>query len=273
MSRGGCSSVRAAVRQWRVLAGKGFVQNLQYSASHIVNTIASVVFGLIYICLWRAVTPESGFGVYSSYLIVQYICVNQTTAWFTQFGMKIRHRIAQSVRTGRIAVELARPVDFFCYRMAFEYGAQVYSFVFRGLPVGVGLSFFAPLHLPASAMTWLGALASLAIGAYIGIALGYLVGISSFWTNEIRTLSWVLFSLAMFLGGLSMPLEVLPRPLELLAKASPFAHMSYYPARIYLELSEPGPILAAGLAWAAILTVAARHITSRARRRLEVQGG
>ncbi|MDD3176032.1 MAG: hypothetical protein PHU51_06145, partial [Candidatus Nanoarchaeia archaeon] len=60
----GCSDVHAAVRQWRVLAGKGFVQNLQYLASHIVNTIASVVFGLIYIYVWRAVTPESGFGAY-----------------------------------------------------------------------------------------------------------------------------------------------------------------------------------------------------------------
>ncbi|MEA4882963.1 MAG: ABC-2 family transporter protein [Clostridia bacterium] len=264
--------MRPAVRQWRVLAGKGFAQNLQYSASHIVNTIASVIFGLIYIYVWRAVTPASGFGQYTSSIIVQYICVNQTTAWFTQFGMKIRHRIAESVRSGRIAVELARPMDFFHYRMAFEYGAQLYSLVFRGLPVGIGLSFFAQLRTPGSAMTWLWALASLAIGGYIGIALGYLVGISSFWTNEIRTLSWVVFSLQSLLGGISMPLEVLPRPLELLAKTSPFAHLAYYPARIYLGLSGPAPIMA-GLAWAAVLTIAAHQVTALARRRLEVQGG
>jgi len=270
---GGCSDVYAAVRRWRVLAGKGFTRNLQYSASHLVNTAASVVFGLIYIYVWGAVTPESGFGVYSSSVITQYICINQTTAWLTQFGMKMRQRIVQSVRSGRIAVELARPMDFFWYNMDFEYGSQLYSLVFRGLPVGLALSLLVRLRMPDSAITWLGALASLAIGGYIGIALNYLVGISSFWTNEVRTLSWVLFSLEAFLGGLSMPPEVLPRPLELLAKVSPFAHLAYYPARIYLELSKPAPILAAGLAWAAVLTIVARRVTLGARRRLEVQGG
>lgn len=265
--------MHAAVRQWRVLAGRGFARNLQYSASHMVNTFASVIFGLIYICVWRAVTPESGFGVYSASVMAQYICINQTTAWLTQFGMKMRQRMVQSVRSGRIAVELARPMDFFWYNMHFEYGSQLYSLVFRGLPVGLALSLLVRLRMPGSAVTWLGALASLAIGGYIGIALNYLVGISSFWTNEIRTLSWALFSLETFLGGLSMPLEVLPRSLELLAKVSPFAHLAYYPARIYLELSEPAPILAAGLVWAAVLTCAARRVTFRARRRLEVQGG
>lgn len=261
-----------AVRQWRVLGSKGFAQNLQYSASHIVNSIASVIFGLIYIYVWQAVTPESGFGPYTSSIIVQYICFNQTIAWFTQFGMKIRHRIAQSVRSGRIAVELARPMDFFWYHMAFEYGAQLYSLTFRGLPVGIALALLTEFYVPASAMTWVWTLVSLAIGGYIAIALGYLVGISSFWTNEIRTLSWVLFSLETLLGGLSMPLEVLPRPVELVAKCSPFAHQAYYPAQIFLGLSGPAPILA-GIVWAAVLTVIARQVTACARRRLEVQGG
>jgi len=40
-----------------------------------------------------------------------------------------------------------------------------------------------------------------------------------------------------------MPLEVLPRPVELVAKWSPFAHQAYYPAQVYLELSGPAPIL------------------------------
>jgi len=71
---------------------------------------------------------------------------------------------------------------------------------FRGLPVGIALALLTEFYVPASAMTWVWTLVSLAIGGYIAIALGYLVGISSFWTNEIRTLSWVLFSLETLLG-------------------------------------------------------------------------
>lgn len=46
-------------------------------------------------------------------------------------------------------------MDFFCYCMAFEYGAQPYSFVFRGIPVGFGLALLTEFHVPASVMTWL----------------------------------------------------------------------------------------------------------------------
>lgn len=264
--------MRVAFRQWLVLARKGFCQNLQYSASHIVNTFASVVFGLIYIYIWQAVTPAEGFGPYTSSVMAEYICFNQSIAWFTQFGMKIRHRIAGSVRSGQIAVELARPMGFFSYRMAFEYGAQLYNLLFRGIPVGVGLALFASPHLPKSAATWLWTLISVAAGGYISICMAYLVGISSFWTNEIRTASWMLYSLQTALGGLSMPLEVLPRPLEVAAKCSPFAHLCYFPARIYLGLSGPESIWAA-LAWAVVLTFVTHQVTDCARRRLEVQGG
>jgi len=49
----------------------------------------------------------------------------------------------------------ARPMDFFCYCMAFEYGAQPCSFVFRGIPVGFGLALLTEFHVPGSVMTWL----------------------------------------------------------------------------------------------------------------------
>lgn len=264
--------MRLAARRWGILLRKGFVQNFQYSASHLVQTAASVVFGLIYISMWLAVTPAEGFGPYTPAVMVQYICFNQVIAWFTQFGMRVRQGVAESVRSGKIAVELARPMDFFFQKIAFEFGAQLYGLVFRGLPVGLGLALLVDMRLPASPAVWLSTLTAVAIGGYIGLTLGYMVGISSFWTNEIRTVSWALYSAQTLLGGISMPLEVLPGGIGALAKALPFAHLAYYPARIYLGLSGPAPIMA-GLSWAIALTIMARALTNRARRRLEVQGG
>lgn len=62
----------------------------------------------------------------------------------------------------------------------------------------------------------------------------------------------MLFSLQSLLGGLLIPLEVLPHSLELVAKRSPLGHPVCFLAQIYLELSEPVPILA-GLVRAAVL--------------------
>lgn len=132
-------ALKSLQRYW-VLASKGFSQNLQYAALHLINTVASAVFGLIYIYLWKSVTPVEGFADYSPLTMIHYISLNQATLWLTQFGSRIRVRIAESVRSGNIATELMRPMDYFSYRAAFEVGSQAYSFIFRGLPVGFMLS-------------------------------------------------------------------------------------------------------------------------------------
>jgi len=259
------------IRKYWVIASKGFKQNLQYSASHLINSVASAVFGVIYIHLWKSVVPASGFADYTPAAITQYLVFNEVTMWFTQFGIRIQNRIRDAVRSGDIATELVRPVDFFAYRVAFEYGSMVYGLFFRGLPVGIMLSRFG-FPIPKAPATWAWAALSLALGAYVAIVQLYLVGIASFWTTEIGTAYWIVSTLDLTLGGGSMPLEVLPKPLYFVAKWSSFACLTYNPARIYLELSGP-ELIAPALAWCAILSVAARWATAMAQKKLEVQGG
>jgi len=261
----------AEVRKYWVLASKGFAQNLQYSASHLINTVASAIFGVIYIYLWRSVTPPTGFGEYTPFLITSYIAVNQTVMWFTQFGIRAHAKIREAVRSGNIATELARPMDFFAYRVSNEYGAMVYSFLFRGVPVGLMLSAFG-FYLPQKAVTWGWTLVALLFGAYIAIVESYIVGILTFWTTETRTTWWFVATLNLTLGGGSMPIEVLPPVVTAIARWSPFACLTYNPARIFLELSGPELVLPA-VSWSVVLTLAARAFTAVARRKLEVQGG
>jgi ABC-2 type transport system permease protein len=259
------------LRKYWVLASKGFIQNLQYSASHLINTVASAVFGVIYIYLWRSVVPSSGFGDYTPLVMTHYISFNQTTMWFTQFGIRAHVKIRDAVRSGDVATELLRPVDFFSYRMASEYGSMVYGLIFRGLPVGLMLSVFG-YYLPRNPATWGWTALSLALGAYIAITHLYLAGMTAFWTTEIRTVYWVVSTLNLTLGGASMPIEVLPQPVYTLARWSPFACLTFNPARIWLELSGPELIIPA-VVWTVVLTLLAQWVTGMARRRLEVQGG
>jgi len=257
--------MRGLGKYW-VLAAKGFIQNLQYSASHLINAAASAVFGVVYIYLWKSVTPPAGFGEYTPVMMVHYVVLNQTTMWFTQFGVRVHVRIRDAVRSGNVASELMRPIDFFTYRVVTEYGSMLYGLVFRGIPVGLMLSIFG-FRMPESAGVWGWTLAALAVGAYIAIVDLYLVGLTSFWTTEIRTASWVVTTLHYMFGGASMPLEVFPAAVYKIARWSPFACLTYNPARIFLELILPG------VAWAVILTLAAQALTTAARRKLEVQGG
>ena len=80
---------------------------------HVVQS--PVVFGLIYIYVWRAVTPESGC-VFAS-VIAQYIALADHRVVHA-----VRHEDTpevQSVRSGRVAVELA-PHGFLLVLMDFN---------------------------------------------------------------------------------------------------------------------------------------------------------
>jgi ABC-2 type transport system permease protein len=259
------------IMKFIVIAEKGFQQNFVYLASHGINTVASAVFGLIYISLWRSVVPPSGFGDYSQVTIAQYIAFNQVILWFVQFGIRMHVRISQAVRTGNIAEELLRPVSYFWYRMSQEAGVITYNLLFRGIPVGLLLAFVS-FHIPRNPFVWLWSIVAVALAGYIGLVLYYLVGITSFWATEIRTAYWVVANLSLGLGGASMPLEVLPDAVEKVARLSPFACLCYYPARIYLGLSGPD-LIWYSVFWSIALTLLAQFATGRARARLEVQGG
>ncbi len=254
-----------------VLFRKGFAQNLQYSASHLLNTVASAAFGLVYIYLWKAVAPIEGFAGYTSAALTSYIVINQVTLWFSQFAIRTHVRLRDAVRSGDIASELQRPMDLFAYRISFDLGSQVYSLLFRGIPVGLMLArFLTGITREPAALLW-GAI-SLAFSGYIGIAIAYMVGISAFWTTSTRTAWWVATTLSLSLGGASMPLEILPEAIRRVVTWTPFPYLSYYTARILLELSGPGSLLGSGL-WALILTYLAGKLTASARSKLEVQGG
>lgn len=258
-------------RKYWVLMSRGFLQNLQYSASHLINAVASAVFGIIYIYLWKSVMSPTGFGDYSYATMVYYVSFNETTMWFTQFGIRCHVRIRDAVRSGNIAQELVRPMSFFSYTVAYEYGSMIYGLIFRGIPVGLMLSTIG-FYLPKNPATWFRTLLALLLGCYIGIVDLYLVGITAFWTTEIRTVYWTVAMLSLGLGGASMPIEVLPAPVYRLARWSPFACLSFNPARIYLELSG-GELIWPAVVWSVVLTLFAHRATELARRKLEVQGG
>ncbi len=259
------------IKKFIVIADKGYQQNFVYLASHGINTVASAIFGLIYISLWRSVVPPAGFSDYTPLGITQYIAYNQVILWFVQFGIRIHVRISQAVRTGNIARELCWPINYFWYRIAQETGVIVYNLFFRGIPVGLLLAFVS-FYVPRSPLVWLWSVIALGLAGYIGLVLFYIVGIMSFWSTEIRTSYWVVANLSLGLGGASMPLEVLPDAVEKIARLSPFACLCYYPARIYLELSGPG-LIWYSVFWSVALTALAQFLTTRARARLEVQGG
>lgn len=255
------------------LGRTGYRRNTAYRWAHMINNLASAIFGFIYISLWQAVapvTPAAG-DPYSRQVMVDMMVLAQTFAWVTTFlpaGLGIQN----SIRTGTVALEMARPVPYFQMVLTRETGNLVYQALYRSVPLALLFLVTVGFPLPESAAGLALAVPSLLLGGYLALLMTYLVGLSALWTTEVRWAHWLYHSLIALLSGGWIPADILPGWLGRVAPYLPFAGQQYYPIRIYLGLSGAEGLLVQ-LGWAAVLTVLCQWLTRRAFERVVVQGG
>ena len=206
--------------------------------------------------------------------IVTYVTVSQALLMvIPQWG---RVEVADTVRSGQIAVDLCRPMDYFAGFLSKRLGVSAYYILFRFLPLmAVGLA--AGLLSPPSAWETLPAfLATVVMGAWIANSLLFLVDVSAFWLGSERGLRYLFLGAGNLFSGLILPLSFLPEEMQKVSLALPFEYTLYLPVEVYLgRLS--GVALASAmtiqLAWVVGLTILCRAILSAGVRKLVIHGG
>ena len=110
----------------------------------------------------------------------------------------------------------------------------------------------------------------LAVAANLG--LQHALAGAAFWLRDTRS-TWFLYQKLVFiLGGMLLPIEVLPDGLQQAARFLPFAAMAYAPARLASGHVEPW-LLLEQVGWVVAMVALAGWVFARGQRRLEVVGG
>jgi ABC-2 type transport system permease protein len=250
----------------------GYLRNVAYKWSHMINNLASALFGFMYIGLWQTVAPvTSSTDPYTKGTMTSIVVLGQVIAWVTIF-LPAGLGIQASVRTGAIALEMARPVPFMPTVLARESGNVAYQFIYRAVPLALLFAVTVGFPMPASLPSLLLAIPSLMLGIAAGLLLVYTVGMTALWTTEIRWAHWTYFSLTNLLSGVWIPANLLPGWLGRVAPYSPLTAQAYYPIRIYLGLSGPEG-LAVQAIWVVLLAAWCWYLTGLGMRRVVIQGG
>lgn len=253
-----------------VLARSAYESRLQYTASHAVRTVASVIFGMIYISIWQGIGEQDALEGYGRTGMVAYMAFNQVILWttFTSHGLGLEDR----VRTGQIALDLVRPLNLFVFAAGREAGSIAYNALFTALPLYALYTLIFGLPVPSDPFVWLRTIAALAMAAYTAICISYCIGVTALWTVESRWFSLLNYSLNFVLSGFLMPIAWMPHWLQTVARVSPYPVFNDIPTRTYLGHAVPEALLAP-LVWCALLSLACIAATSAVRRKVEVQGG
>lgn len=206
--------------------------------------------------------------------IVTYVTVSQALLMvIPQWG---RVEVADSVRSGQVAVDLCRPLDYFAAFLSKRLGVSAYYVAFRFVPLmGIGLA-AGLLYPPSDWRVFPAFLLAVMSGAWIANALLFLVEVSAFWLGSERGMRYLFIGAGSLFSGLILPVSFLPEAMQTFSLALPFEYTLYLPVQIYLgSLSGDalGSAIAIQLAWVVGLSILCRAILAAGVRKLVIHGG
>jgi len=229
-----------------------------------------VIVASVLSTLWRT-AAHAHHGVvagYSGRALTWYIMCSEAAT--VALNVRQIEYIGDDIVHGAIATEMLRPASVLGVRLATEIG--------RCLPrlascfaIGIALASIAAGAPPRPAGLFL-ALPALVLAVSCNLALQHAFAGASFWLRDARS-AWFLYSKLVFvLGGMLLPLQVLPHPMFFVARRLPFAAMAYAPARLasgHVEVQ----LLVEQAAWLILLVWLAHAVFDAGERRLQLVGG
>lgn len=259
---------------WKV-AVCGFRRYATYRAATLAGVFTNTVFGFM-----RAYVMVALFAVRPS--VGGYDLADALTYTFTAQGLIMVvylwnwWEIALTVRSGDVATDLSRPIDYQLYWLAQDLGRAAYHALFRGVPPFLVGALVFGVRLPHAPLTWVAFLVSLVLAVAVSFALRFMVNLSAFWLLDYRGVGRMAAAVWTFLSGFAVPIAFFPEPLRTLVRALPFAAFVEVPVTVFLGKVhglELGAALLLQVGWAAVLLLAGRGVLAAARRKVVIQGG
>lgn len=264
--------LRQADKYWSIFVIQ-MTNSLAYPGELVGRSLIILPFMWIFAQLWKVTFAAAGSSVINGLTLPDTLWYLMMTETIEISRPRLARMLADSVKDGSIAYVLNRPYDFLLYQFSTAMGETIFRAALTGLFGGAAVWLLA--GPPPAAVGFLYALPAV-LGAWIlNYFISVIIGLSAFVTEDVSAFEWIVQKLAFVLGGLIIPLDFYPGWLQVIARALPFAAMSYAPARLFVS---PGPAaLLAALGMQAAWILGLGLLTVLAYRRgvsvLNVNGG
>ena len=265
-----------SVRVYAELARRAWQRQRAYGNANLAGLFTNSFFGYIRVVPLIAAfasRPEiSGYdrdaAITWNWLVQSLITIVALWGWW---------EVALTIRSGGVAIDLARPIHYLGYWLARDVGRAAYSTVYRFMPILIVGQLVSGLRWPeAPWLTWPAFLCSLILALFTSFAWRFLLNLGAFWLTDYRAIASLGLVATTFLSGFLVPLAFFPPAIRSILEVLPFAAIIQTPATVFLERAEGldlALLLAEQLGWAIVMLGVAHWGAQVAMRRVTVQGG
>ncbi|HWA71625.1 MAG TPA: ABC-2 family transporter protein [Polyangiaceae bacterium] len=269
------SPLRVALRSYLALFVRSVRANFAYRQSLLPSMLAAALSYAVPVLVWRhvyALNPQS-HAVPSAAMFPYLLlagCLNYA------LGIGVEARVGQRIRTGMIATDLLKPVDFQLAQASQAMSDGLFN-SFLCVPIAaVAYAVLGSSVLPANFWAFCGFVVSAVLAFAIMFSISFLFVQAAFFTYSGYGIFAARSALQQTFSGLSAPLLMFPVWLRATSEWLPFRHTIHSPLSIYLGWTSGARILSVLLQqalWATVLFAIGRWTLARSLRRLEIQGG
>lgn len=252
----------------------GLATQMAYVLEICVRAIFLVLVLYIIAQLWIVTYSTVGQPRIASFTVGQMV-------WYIMFAQiivmtrpRMTLEIDADVRGGDIAYQLIRPYDYVGFRLA-GYLAERFARMAIMAPIAVAVTILLVGSVPLDPLAVVAGLVLVAIGIILDFCGAMAVGLCAFWVEDTQPITLMYDRAIMLLGGLVLPLELMPDWLSPVLRVLPFHLLLYVPSKLVVggDLAVffdalPQLVLTTGAA-----IIGLRLLYGRAVQRLNANGG
>lgn len=181
----------------------------------------------------------------------------------------------EDVQKGNVETLFSKPVSYVFYRMWWQVGSGIYSFVAITILATIALSLIIGLpptmtigiFIPTLILTFL-------CGAILSLSLYSIVGLLAFWIDDINPVFWIVDKTVMILGGSYLPIALFPAFMLKIALWSPFGASQFITHTVYETWQTNWyQLIGIQLFWIVLLGLVVYLMFERAKQKVSVNGG
>ncbi|MBB6729591.1 ABC-2 family transporter protein [Cohnella sp. CBP 2801] len=248
-------------------------QMMFYKTDFLLRCAFLLMILYVFSQLWSAAYGGGETGSVAGFTLKQLLWYLVFTEALTLAAPPICSRIEQEVKNGDVAMRLVRPISYVLYHYASFLAEAALRFAIHLL--AGSLVVWPIVGAPNFGYGW-AALLSLSLGALtVTFLMAAAIGLCAFWIEETRGLEFVLQKLQFTLGGMLLPIDLMPDWLQRICAWLPFRAAMYLPARAAVHSGGDHLLRDLGVqaVWLAVLGAIVAVIFRRGAVKLHVNGG
>lgn len=261
------------MKRYLTLTRAGVIEALQFRLSMLIMVVGNLLYLIVVYFLWKSIYASAGTDIVNGMTFTDtLIYLVLATALFNFMEMYTVWEIGRNIQSGKIVLDLLKPMDFRRYLFWSFSGTFVTQFFFTFLPTFIVVCMVTKGAIPLG-INLLYFAVSVIMAVMINYSVDFIVGTICLYTESIWGINIMKQVVVLLLSGATVPIAFFPEPLKTVVYYLPFQSIYNAPLTLLLNSENVFKTLGIQLFWCVFMTVISKLFWQVSLRQITVNGG